>query len=60
MGYDEDSSSLGMRWVKMRNAVKEYLSHVDSDDDGGDDARNDADRSLTRLRQIFNETEGGW
>lgn len=61
MGYDaEDSSSLGMRWVQMRNAVEEYLLHVDSDNDGGDDARNDADRSLTRLRQIFNETEGGW
>ena len=59
MGYEEDFSSLGMRWVKMRNAVKEYLSHVDSDGDG-EDARNDADRSLTQLRQIFNETEGGW
>lgn len=59
MGYEGDSSSLGGRWVRMRNAVKEYLAHVDSDEDD-ENTRKDADRSLSRLRKIFEETEGGW
>ena len=57
----EDEASLGWRWVKLRAAVQEYLAHIDSDEYNVDtDARMDADRSLNRLRKIFNETNGGW